>query len=555
MINSFKKNSTILEHYRMLSMFSIYGGIAFALWGVVATFLEQINFEIWPIRFGIGAVFFVTGFLIRQHKWSLSFTEWWLAGWGLLAAGYAFFVSFKHGLHPAWVTGTGLIIIAVLNFLTFAPQTIAFSAISLGLAFTSFLAPAGTINTNPWTIVLNFGTAIFLGSFASYLRNNFLQRLTLMESNQEIIWTTLKDGIVLHAPDGRILALNPAAPKILGLSEDQIMGRSNIDPIWQTYHVDGRPCPPEEHPSAVAQRTGKTIYDFPLKLVKVDKSIAWLSITAVPRFEDHSTEPSAVVVSIRDVTAQKSKDDLIQQQQHSLAIAGRLSSLGEMASGIAHEINNPLAVIAGKADLINRMLTKDPLPKENIAACIDIIKRTTMRIARIVTSMKSLSRQNDHDSFSLNDLKTIVLDVLAVSQDRIRNKGIELDIEDIPETRIECHAGQIGQALLNILNNSVDAVERLEDRWIRIGFNVTGKEISISITDSGAGIPIELREKILQPFFTTKEIGKGTGLGLSLVQSIAHKHGGWLQLDEQNKNTSFVLTLPLVQNKSVLKAS
>lgn len=554
MINQ-RQSTTIQEHYRILSLFSFYGGIAFVGWGLLASYLEQISFEIWPLRIGIGVVFLMTGLLIKRRKWSLTFTEWWIAGWGLTAAAYAFYISAKHGLHPAWVTGTGLIIIGVLNFLTYLPQTLTFAVFSMILAFSTFLAPTGTMNTNPWTIVLNFGTAIFLGGFASYLRNNFLRRLTLMESNQEVIWTTLKDGIVMHGPDGKIVALNPAAPKILGLSEDQIMGLSNVDPIWQTFHVDGKPCPHEEHPSAVAQRTGKTIYDFPLKLVKVDKSIVWLSITAVPRFDGQNSEPSAVVVSIRDVTAQKSKDDLIQQQQHSLAIAGRLSSLGEMASGIAHEINNPLAVISGKADLIKRMLQKDNIAKPEIEAGVDVIKRTTMRIARIVASMKSLSRQTDHDSFSYNELKTIVLDVLAVSQDRIRNKSIELDIEDIPETRIECHAGQIGQALLNMLNNAVDAIEPLDDKWIRMGFSTTDKELMISITDSGSGIPDELREKVLQPFFTTKEVGKGTGLGLSLVQSIADHHGGRLKIDGQNKNTSFVLTLPLVQKKTVLKAS
>lgn len=554
-MRSLRQSTTIQEHYRILSLFCFYGGAAFIVWAVLASAFENISFEIWPLRIGIGVVFMTTGLFVKKRKWSLSFTEWWIAGWGLIASVYAFYISIKHGLHPAWVTGTGLIIIGVLNFLTYLPQTLTFASISLLLSFSTFFAPAGTVNTNPWTIVLNFGTAIFLGGFASYLRNNFLRRLILMESNHEIIWTTLKDGIVMHAPDGRILELNPAAPKILGLSEDQIMGRANIDPIWQTFHVDGTPCPPEEHPSAVAQKTGKTIYDFPLKLVKVDRSIAWLSITAVPRFEAHNTEPSAVVVSIRDVTVQKSKDELIQKQQHSLAIAGRLSSLGEMASGIAHEINNPLAVITGKSDLIKRMLQKEPLPKEDIEIGIDVIKRTAMRIARIVKSMRSLSRQTDHDSFSHNDLKTIVLDVLAVSQDRIRNMGIELDIEDIPETRIECHAGQIGQALLNMLNNAVDAIEPLEDKWIRLGFSVVGKELKISITDSGAGIPTELREKILQPFFTTKEVGKGTGLGLSLVQSIAEHHGGRLKIDDLSQNTSFVLTLPLVQNKQVLKAS
>ncbi len=541
------KDTVIEEHSRILSWFTFLGGVAFIFWSVVASYFEKVHFEIWPIRIGIGLALILTGSLFIRRGVSLSLTEWWITIWGLVASAYVFFVSLQHGLHPAWVTGCALVIIGILNYLTYLPQAIVFAGGSFLLSFTTFLAPLGTVNTNPWTIVLNFATAVFLGGLASYLRNSKLRRLIEMASVQDTIWTTLQDGVIMHGTDGKILALNPSAPKILGLSSDQILGRSNIDPIWKTYHIDGQPCLPEDHPSAIAQARGVIVSDFPMKLVKADGSISWLSITAVPRFETDQERPVAVIVSIKDVTAQRVQSEMIQKQQQSLEVAGRLSSLGEMAAGIAHEINNPLAVITMRSETLKYLIKRTPIPSTEIGASLDVIIKTTFKIAGIVKSMKNLSRQSQQDGFRFEELQTIISDVLTVSRDRIHHQGIELKVDEIPKMRFECHPGQIAQALLNLLNNAVDAIENQESPWIKISFVTKESEIAISVTDSGFGIPLDIRNKIFQPFFTTKVIGKGTGLGLSLVQSIAEHHNGKLSLEEGSQHTCFSLIIPLAQ--------
>jgi signal transduction histidine kinase len=116
--------------------------------------------------------------------------------------------------------------------------------------------------------------------------------------------------------------------------------------------------------------------------------------------------------------------------------------------------------------------------------------------------------------------------------------------ETYPRLTIECRPTEISQILLNLLNNAFDAVFSLSEKWVELQVEELPDEIRIQVTDSGSGISKGIREKLMQPFFTTKEPGKGTGLGLSISNRIALKHHGKIYLDESCKNTRFVLVLP-----------
>ena len=123
-------------------------------------------------------------------------------------------------------------------------------------------------------------------------------------------------------------------------------------------------------------------------------------------------------------------------------------------------------------------------------------------------------------------------------------REIELAIDPIPEgLQAQCRSAQVAQVLLNLLSNAYDAVESQVKRWVRISVAARGDEVEIAVTDSGRGIPPKIAPRIMEPFFTTKEIGRGTGLGLSLSKGIAEAHGGRLELDSHSPETRFVLTL------------
>ncbi len=235
--------------------------------------------------------------------------------------------------------------------------------------------------------------------------------------------------------------------------------------------------------------------------------------------------------------------------------ASRLASLGEMASGIAHEINNPLAIIQGKSQQINRTLKRMNNQPSELTDLSNSIIENTQRIARIIKGLRSFARDGETDPFIATDITTIVEDTISLCQTRFINHNIIFKFPDLIELKkhqiyISCRATQIGQLILNLLNNSFDAIEHLPQKWIELKVEKTDANLIVSIIDSGSGIPDKLKNKIMQPFFTTKEVGKGTGIGLSIAQGIASAHSGNLSIDESSQNTTFILTIPLSTNKN-----
>ena len=129
--------------------------------------------------------------------------------------------------------------------------------------------------------------------------------------------------------------------------------------------------------------------------------------------------------------------------------------------------------------------------------------------------------------------------------ERLRQNSVELRVPPVEKSlRIDCRPTEISQVLLNLLNNAVDAVQPLAEKWVELKVRNAGNEIEISVTDSGAGIPEKIRDKMGQPFFTTKVVGHGTGLGLSISKGIVEAHGGRLSLDAECEHTRFVVMLP-----------
>ena len=226
--------------------------------------------------------------------------------------------------------------------------------------------------------------------------------------------------------------------------------------------------------------------------------------------------------------------------------SSKMASLGEMASGMAHEINNPLTIIFGKISVIRIMLEDLKINNPDLIEEINKIKITTDRIGKIVKGLRTFSRSSNDDPFEIIPLERIVSETLDLCAERFRASGIELIIDPIPKNSIICRPGQISQVLLNLLNNSHDAVEELDKKWIQLSFKPSGtSKMQIIITDSGKGIPPEVAERIMEPFYTTKDVRKGTGLGLSIVKGIIENHGGQFWLDSNHTNTRFVLELNL----------
>jgi signal transduction histidine kinase len=227
----------------------------------------------------------------------------------------------------------------------------------------------------------------------------------------------------------------------------------------------------------------------------------------------------------------------------------RLAALVEMSAGLSHEINNPITVIKGKNTQLLRSAKSGQLDSLKIKEYIDVVNNNADRITTIARKLKEFSNSSENAPYVNASLKKILDEVAIFSLEKFSDQSIELKFQEISDdVQVNCRPPQIVQVILGLINNSFDAIKNLNEKWVHVMVEVQDKTISISVIDSGHGIPLEIQNKIMEPFFTTKEIGKGTGLGLTSSLGIVQSHGGNLFLDTTSKNTKFVITLPILKS-------
>jgi C4-dicarboxylate-specific signal transduction histidine kinase len=225
-----------------------------------------------------------------------------------------------------------------------------------------------------------------------------------------------------------------------------------------------------------------------------------------------------------------------------------MNTLEKMASGIAHEINNPLTIILNKAQQLKNNIKNNKYDIDYIEATNDKIFVTATRISKIIKGLSHFSRDATNDLKQYIPFKHIIDETLDLCYARFESNGIFLKLnildEEVLNEEVLCNFVQIEQVLLSLLNNAFDAVSTLDERWVELRVEKNNDFIEISIIDSGTGISNDIRGKIMRPFFTTKEIGKGTGIGLSISQGIMKSHGGELVLSLDSARTKFMVKMP-----------
>ncbi len=249
-----------------------------------------------------------------------------------------------------------------------------------------------------------------------------------------------------------------------------------------------------------------------------------------------------VLVTLRDVTE-------LEMSRIRLTSKSRLASLGQMAGGIAHEINNPLAVIQGYAMTLRKLVGEGPPhDAERVHHVVSRIEATVERAARIVRSLRTLSRDAENDPLVDYSVARLLEEVLDLCRERFRNNDISLvcDMVD-PGVLVQCRPVELGQVLLNLLTNAFDSLQPMEaragTRRVIVGVSRDGDRVRIRVSDNGPGISPEHVEQIFFPFFTTKEVGKGAGLGLPISMQIVKAHGGRLWYEQEGEETCFLVEL------------
>ncbi|HPO13778.1 MAG TPA: GAF domain-containing protein [Candidatus Hydrogenedentes bacterium] len=276
----------------------------------------------------------------------------------------------------------------------------------------------------------------------------------------------------------------------------------------------------------------------------------WISHLAYPwRLPDGTI--GGIEAIGRDITEQKNAEAIIAEQRLKLEASARLTALGGLASGVAHEINNPLAIISLGAEQLDLLVQQTPLNINHIHSAAGKIRRNVSRIERIIRGLRTLSQDGSKEPFQCKKVVDVVQEVAELCQTRFQSHNIDMQIGEIPNSlEMECRPVLIAQVLMNLFINAFDAVENAPDRWIKVECREHKECVVIRVMDSGPGVPDELREHVFNPFFTSKEVGKGTGMGLSISKAIIENHHGELSLEAESPNTCFVMTLPKRQPRS-----
>ena len=248
---------------------------------------------------------------------------------------------------------------------------------------------------------------------------------------------------------------------------------------------------------------------------------------------------------IHQLEVEKYEDELNKQKRINIH-QSKLASLGELAAGVGHEINNPLQIAMGAAKVLKKCIKDhENCDFDKVEKQLDKIKVAHDRIVNIVMGLRIYSRQDDirEEEFSLN--KSIE-QTLSLISEIYKKEEIDL-IFNLPSEELNIFGveGELQQIFMNLLTNAKDAVSEKTEKQIIITLEAHEDEVVIEVKDNGIGIPQEIQDKIFDPFFTTKEVGKGTGLGLGFVQNLVEKMKGKIEVfSKENIGTTFRITFP-----------
>jgi two-component system NtrC family sensor kinase len=345
-----------------------------------------------------------------------------------------------------------------------------------------------------------------------------------------------RDIIFLTDPTGVILSFNSGAEKALGWERDEVVGT----PAANLAELPGR----FDHLFQETLREGHASRYEAVFRGKDGRSI--ICNTSLTLIDGPDGSPLEVVCLCRDITNRlQLKNDLIRSE--------RLAAVGQMASGVAHEINNPLAVIDTIAGLVEETLVDEgqallPETREILTRAMTRLHHQVKRCTRITHSLLGFVRK-EHAGMAMIQLDKLLDECLDVVGTEIRRSGTQINKlyqPKIPEFKSDPMLLQ--QVFVNLFKNAIDAIEEMPDRpgTIELITHLDGERIIISIEDNGVGIPEKDQEKIFNLFHTTKPAGKGTGLGLSIVHDILHRLGGHIRVASvPGKWSRFLVELPL----------
>jgi two-component system sensor kinase FixL len=342
------------------------------------------------------------------------------------------------------------------------------------------------------------------------------------------------DAVVTTDTKGHITYVNRAFRELIGLRGDQIIGKH-----ISIYYKDG--IDQARRIMDKLKQFGR-IRDYEFEMKVGDRIIPIRTSDSL--LYDEYGEIVGTMGVFQDVTARKKLSEKLSATQAELIQAVKMRALGDLVTGVAHEINNPLMASDTLLYLLEAAAEDIPSLEERVA----LLKECNRRIEKIVKKLREFSRHAEFE-FSSMDINDAVSSVLAITHQQLLNQGIEVELslrENLP--RVLGDKNQIEQVLLNLIANARDAMEGSPQKVLSIQTDLSEKaqRLQMRVSDTGIGMTAEQIEQIFNPFFTTKDSDKSIGLGLSISYRIVESHQGKIEVkSELNKGTTFIVSLPV----------
>jgi PAS domain S-box-containing protein len=389
------------------------------------------------------------------------------------------------------------------------------------------------------------------------LRKQTNEALREREEYSRTLLSRLPAGVIVHAPDTRIIDCNAMASEILGLTADQLYGKVAIDPRWSFLKEDQTPMPLDEYPVYRVSRTGQPVNGLVVgSRIPGRTRATWALCNAYP-VKDEAGALAQIVVTFVDCSERIYAEEARAQLEGQLRQAQKMEAVGQLAGGIAHDFNNLLTVITGIADLAARAPGRDSGLQRDLAD----IQRAGQRAATLTRQLLAFGRKQAMTPEVLT-MRSLIEGITPLLKRVIRE---DIRLEVVPgsaDGEVVADPGQIEQVLLNLALNARDAMPNggllsfsldevdVDGAFARAHPSVrAGRHVRISVRDTGSGMDEATRARVFEPFFTTKEPGQGTGLGLATAYGIVSQNGGAIEVaSTPGVGTTFFVYLPLVSS-------
>lgn len=346
------------------------------------------------------------------------------------------------------------------------------------------------------------------------------------EARYQRLVETAPDGIFTVDTDGCFTSVNRAFEHAIGRSRSELLGMGLAEVLEESH----RDLAVELFRGAAAGRRGQA----EIRYRNAEGELCTGSITATPVIEDGEIRGGLGIV--RDVTGERRLADQLLQRE-------KLAAVGQLVSGVAHELNNPLAGVMAFAQLLEAA----PGSVEEQRDAVHAIYKEAKRAARIVSNLLLFARERDPER-TRTDLNAVMLDALELRRYVLRTQQVEVVTELDPALpAVWADPFQLQQVVLNLVTNAEYALKNVSHgKTITLRTWREGNRVFASVADNGTGITADVIDRVFNPFFTTKEVGEGTGLGLSISHGIIRQHGGQISVESvPGEGATFLIDLPL----------